>query len=89
MVREDLQAASEALRRAAEAASDDLEGRIYEQSTQLATLAAREQPPDHGRLARHSRTLQELADEADTGAREEIEAARERVRSFREGVEGV
>jgi hypothetical protein len=89
MARAQLQAASEALRRAAEASSGDLEEAIYEQSNQLAGLAVREEAPDHGRLARHTQSLQELAEEADGETREAIEEAVEGVRSFREGVEGV
>jgi hypothetical protein len=89
MVREELREASDALRRAAETAPAAVEERIYEQSDQLATLAARDRSPDHGRLARHMNALQELAEETDGDAREHVETALERVRSFREGVEGV
>ena len=89
MVREDLREASDALRRAAESAPADVEERIYEQSDQLATLAARDESPDHGRLARHMQTLQELAEDTDGEVRDQVETGLDRVRSFREGVEGV
>ncbi|MFB6218028.1 MAG: hypothetical protein ABEH77_02445 [Halobacteriaceae archaeon] len=89
MVREELQAASDALRRAAEAAAEDAEERIYEQSNQLATLAAREADPDHGRLARHMNALDEILDDVEGEVREHVEHALERVREYREGVEGV
>lgn len=89
MVREQLQAASDALRRAAEAAADDLEERIYEQSNQLATLATRDADPDHGRLARHMNALDEILDDVEGEVREHVEDALERVREYRKGVEGV
>ena len=90
MTREELQAASNALRRAAEqASSEEMEDRIYGQSNQLAKLAAREQPPDHGRLDRHMHTLDGLTGETDGDVRAAIEEALEAVRGYRETVEGV
>ena len=89
MSRELLQEASERLRAAAEAADSDVQRRIYDQSDALATLAARDRDPDHGRLARHANALEELAEETDGPAREAIVAAREKISTFREGVDGV
>lgn len=91
MPREELQAASEALRRAAAAVGDDdRESRIYEQSNEMAKLATRDRGPDHGRLDRHRHTLQNLADEVDDDeTRAAIDEALDRIRSYRETIEGV
>jgi hypothetical protein len=90
MAREALQAASNVLRRAAEQVGDEeLEDRIYSQSNQMAKLAAREQGPDHGRLDRHMHTLHELAGETEGDVREDVEEAREQLRTYRETLEGV
>jgi cell division septum initiation protein DivIVA len=89
MTREELQTASDELRQASEAASEDLVERLYEQSNALATLATRDADPDQGRLDRHAHTLAELADAADGDVAEHIRAARAAVQSYREGVGGV
>jgi hypothetical protein len=90
MAREELQAASNALRRAAEQVGDDeLEDRIYSQSNQMAKLAARDRGPDHGRLDRHMHTLGKLAEETDDEVSADVREALEQVRAYRETVEGV
>ena len=89
MTHELLQEASEKLRAAAEAADGDVQQRIYDQSDAVATLAARESGPDHGRLARHMNTLAELAEETDGDAEEAVRDARSKLSTYREGVEGV
>lgn len=91
MPREALQTASDALRRAADAvADDDVERRLYEQSGQMAELATRDRGPDHGRLARHTRTLSDLAEETeDDEAIAAIEDALDAIETYRETVEGV
>ncbi|WP_144904756.1 DUF7553 family protein [Halobellus captivus] len=89
MAHELLEAASQRLRDAAEAADGDARKRIYDQSDALATLAARERTPDHGRLARHMNVLAELAEETDGAAHEAVVDARSSVSEFREGVAGV
>jgi len=89
MVRDELRAASQELRDAAAAADGDLEERIYQQSNQLAETAAREQDPDHGRLARHTNALHDLLDDAGGEIRDSVERAIEHVETYREGVEGV
>ena len=43
---------------------------------------------DHGALARMTRTLSELAENADGDTAEAIEAARDAISSYREGVPG-
>ena len=89
MSREHLEEASERLRDAAEATSGEIQERIYDQSDAVATLAAREEGPDHGRLARHMNALAELADETDGDAEEAVRDARSKLSTYREGVEGV
>ncbi|MFA1609714.1 DUF7553 family protein [Halobellus rubicundus] len=89
MARELLQEASDRLREAAEAASGDAQQRIYDQSDAIATLATRDRGPDHGRLARHMNALGELADDTEGEVREAVVEAREKLSTFREGVEGV
>jgi hypothetical protein len=89
MVREPLQSASDHLRRASEAASGELQRRLYDQSDQIASLATRERGPDHGRLDRHMNTLREISGELDGEAADHVAAALEDLREYREGVEGV
>lgn len=90
MAREELEAASESLREAAERVDDaDAEERIYEQSRQFAGLATADRGPDHGRLARHENILHDLIDSTAGEASERVQEALEHVQSYREGVEGV
>lgn len=89
MVREQLQRASDLLRQAAEASAGETQQRLYDQSDQLARLAAADRGPDHGRLARHMNALHELQRETDGEVAELVAEAREDVSAFRETVEGV
>jgi hypothetical protein len=86
MTREELRAASETLERAAADLGGDYADRARRQAESLASLAERERGPDHGRLARIDRVLTELIDATDS---DDVATARERVRSYRETVEGV
>jgi len=90
MVREDLRAASDHLRAAAVAAEDaEHEQRLYDQSDTLATLATAENGPDHGRLARITHALDDVAADLEGEAAENVADAKERVTAYRETVEGV
>ncbi|MCG1004523.1 MULTISPECIES: hypothetical protein [Halobacterium] len=91
MVREDLRAASDHLRAAAVAAADaEQEERLYDQSDSLAELATADDGPDHGRLARITHTLDDLASAVeDDDARESIADAKTSVEAYRETVDGV
>jgi hypothetical protein len=90
MVREELRTASDHLRAAAVAADDsEDEQRLYDQSDQLARLATADDDPDHGRLARITHALDELAESAGGDARESVLDAKECVEDYRETVEGV
>lgn len=90
MSREELQRASDELRKASEATDDsELQARLYDHSNQLAKLADREHGPDHGRLDRHLNALVEMEADAEADATDHIETAREAITAFRETVEGV
>lgn len=84
-----LRRASEELRAAAEAAEGDARQRLHEQSEALADLAARERGPDHGRLARHERAIEDAAADAGETVTDHVEAALEAIHAYRETVEGV
>lgn len=89
MPREKLSEASERLESAAEDAASEAADRLNDLADQLDTLSERDDEPDHGRLARIQNALDDLKDGASETVREKIDAAKERIRSFREGVEGV
>lgn len=85
-----LDAASDHLRNAAVATTnDEHEQRLYDQSEQLAHLAAADDGPDHGRLARITHALDELSAELGADAGEHVDAAKEDVEAYRETVDGV
>lgn len=90
MTREELQTASEELRKASENATGaELQRRLHDQSTQFATLATADHGPDHGRLARHLNALKEMREEASEDVVAHIDAAEEAITAYRETVEGV
>lgn len=90
MERDELSAASDHLREAAIATTNEArEQRLYDQSDRLARLAAADADPDHGRLARVTHTLDELAAELDADAKDSVAEAKDRVEAYRETVEGV
>ena len=89
MVRDELQQASDDLRKAAELVDEETQKRLHDQSQQLATLATRDNDPDHGRLDRHMNALHELAGQLDGEAEELVRSARESVKEYRKTVPGV
>jgi hypothetical protein len=89
MAREELEAASEELRKASELTDGDLRERLYDHSNQVAELASREQGPDHGRLDRHMTALYEIAGDTDGALHDHVIAARERLKEYRKGVAGI
>ncbi|WP_318567727.1 DUF7553 family protein [Salinigranum marinum] len=89
MSRDELEAASEELRRASELADGDRQRRLYNHSNQVAELASREEGPDHGRLDRHMNALYEIAGETDGALHDHVVAAREHLKEYRTGVAGV
>jgi len=89
MSRDELQAASEELRKASELADGDLQQRLYDHSNQVAKLASRDEGPDHGRLDRHMNVLYEIAGETDGALHDHVVAARDHLKEYRTGVAGV
>lgn len=89
MSRPDLEAASERLRDAAAAAGPELAEALTDQAETVASLAAAENGPDHGRLARLEHTLRSLQADASGDVPDHVEAALEKIKSYRETVEGV
>jgi hypothetical protein len=90
MARDQLQTASEELRKASESATDaDTQRRLHEQSDQFARLATADRGPDQGRLARHLNALSEIRESVDGETASHVEAAEEAVTAYRETVGGV
>ncbi|AFK17770.1 hypothetical protein E6P09_03225 [Haloferax mediterranei ATCC 33500] len=89
MSRPELERASQLLKEAAEATDGEVQEQLYDQSDQLAKLATRDQGPDHGRLARHMTTLNDLAEEVDGDVEETVREARQEVLEYRKDVPGV
>jgi hypothetical protein len=86
---EHLRRASQHLKAAAEVADDEDRERLHEQSDQFARLAERERGPDHGRLARHERVIDDVATSANDDVASHVEDALERIHAYRETIEGV
>lgn len=90
MTREPLRKAGEHVRAAAEAAVDaDARERLYSQAEEFERHAEAERGPDHGRLARHERILDEIAEAEGDEVRTAVDAALDHVRSYRETLPGV
>lgn len=89
MTSEKLQNASEALRKASEAAeSDEARERLYEHSNRLAELATGG-TPDHGTLARVERQVSTVAEQTSGEVEDHVEEAVSYVHAYREDLEGV
>lgn len=89
MTRELLREASEHLETASELTEGAVADRISTQAEQIGELTERESGPDHGRLDRHMHALKEIAGDLSGEAADRVESARERLREYRTGVEGV
>ncbi|WP_256296298.1 DUF7553 family protein [Haloarchaeobius salinus] len=90
MTREQLETAGEHVRAAAQAASDaDARERLYRQAEEFERHAEAERGPDHGRLARHERILDDVATAEGGEVREEVDAALDHVHAYRETLPGV
>ncbi|WP_430505392.1 DUF7553 family protein [Haloparvum sp. PAK95] len=89
MSRPELEAASDALREAADVASPVLADDLVEKAETVADLATRNEEPDHGRLARLEHALRGFVDEGSDEVAERVEQALDHVREYRKTVEGV
>lgn len=89
MPRDQLQTAADALAEVTETADEETADRLRDLSAQLETLATRDRAPDHGRLARVQRALEEVAAEADAAVADAVEEADDAIDAFRETLEGV
>ncbi|GGM59436.1 hypothetical protein J2752_001242 [Halarchaeum rubridurum] len=91
MVIDELRDASDTLdSAAADCDDDDLRDRLATQADALASLAERERGPDHGRLARHTHALQDIAsDTDDDDIAAAVDDALASIRAYRETVSGV
>ena len=84
----ELETVVERLRTAHEHVDGDAEERIEGLVGKAESALEDGRTLDHGALARMTRTLSELAEDADGEATEAIEAARDAISSYREGVPG-
>lgn len=89
MSREHLRRASQHLEAAAETAEGDAGDRLHEQAEQFARLADRERGPDHGRLARHERVVQDIADDETDDVGDHVDDALSAIHDYRETIDGV
>lgn len=90
MSHDHLEAASDLLEQAAtETAVDSAADRLADLGSQLGRLAAGETDPDHGRLARIQRSLDDVGDAVDDAAGDAIDDADAEIDAFRETLEGV
>jgi hypothetical protein len=88
--RSELRNAAETLTEVRESLQDDdTADRIATFAERLRSMADADRGPDHGQLDRTMHGLREVAEKLDGELADEIESARERVRSYRETVEGV
>lgn len=90
MTREHLATAAEHVRAAAAAATDeDAQERLYRQAEEFERHAESDRGPDHGRLARHERILDDIATAEGAEVRAEVDAALDHVHAYRENLPGV
>ena len=84
----ELETVVERLRTAHEHADGEAEERIERLLERADSALEDGRTLDHGALARMTRTLSELAEDAEGDAEEAIEAARDAISTYREGVPG-
>ncbi|MEF8813349.1 MAG: hypothetical protein V5A55_05970 [Halovenus sp.] len=90
MSRDHLETASDLLEQAAtETTGDSAADRLADLSDQLGRLAAGETDPDHGRLARIQRSLDDIGDSVDDTVVDALDDADAEINAFRETLEGV
>jgi hypothetical protein len=89
MTREELTTAGERLREATSGTTGEATDRLESLAEQLETLADRERPPDHGRLARIESALADVQAEAGEDVTATISEALDDIHAFRETIDGV
>ena len=88
MSADELETALDRLRTAREAVDGEAAGRIDTAVGKVERALEEDRTLDHGALARITRTVEEVAEDADAEATEKLTAAKDAVSSYREGVPG-
>ena len=88
MSADELETALDRLRTARDAVGDEAAGRINTTVGKVERAIEEDRTLDHGALARITRTIEEVAEDADADATEKLLAAKDAVSSYREGVPG-
>ena len=88
MSADELETALDRLRTARDAVDGEAAGRIDTTVGKVERAIEKDRTLDHGALARITRTVEEVAQEADADATEKLMAAKDSVSSYREGVPG-
>ena len=88
MSADELETALDRLRTARDAVDGEAAGRIDTTVGKVERAIEEARTLDHGALARITRTVEEVAEDADAEATEKLLAAKDAVSSYREGVPG-
>ncbi|PSP49427.1 hypothetical protein BRC75_03610 [Halobacteriales archaeon QH_7_69_31] len=88
MSTDELETALDRLRSARDAVDGEAAGRIDTTVGKVERAIEEDRTLDHGALARITRTVEEVAEDADADATEKLRAAKDAVSSYREGVPG-
>ena len=88
MSADELETALDRLRTARDAVDGEAAGRIDTTVGKVERALEEDRTLDHGALARITRTVEEVAEDADAAATEKLTAAKDAVSSYREGVPG-
>jgi len=89
MTHDELQTAATQAEAASDVADGEAADRLADLADQLDALATGGADPDHGRLARIQRSLDDLTDDVGAEATTAIEDADDAINAFRETLEGV
>lgn len=89
MTHDELQTAATQAASARDATDGETADRLAELADQLDVLATGDADPDHGRLARIQRSLDDLTDDVGADVTAAIEDADDAINQFRETLEGV
>lgn len=84
-----LDTASDLVESAADSVDGQHAGRLHALADQLDDLAAGDSDPDHGRLARIQRSLDDISDDVDDETADNLREADAEINAFRETLDGV